>query len=777
MKGYIVDSDYDNSDGKTLIKLFGRLENEQSFVTLNYLKPYFFIKKSDEKKVKRLIEKFSVTDNKFSNFSGEEVIKISAENQTDLNKLVQNLHEENIETYEADIKPVQRFLMDLDILRSVEIKGEHEPSELIDRVYKNPELKPVEFKPKLKIISIDTESSKDSGKLFCIGIYAENYEKNFIVSNQKLKNAVSCKTENECLEKFRQEVIKLDPDIITGWNMIDFDLLYLKNLFKKHKIPFSIGRTNEEVAIRIESNYFKSSTAKIPGRQVLDALNMIKDPFIQEAPSIKKAEFDSYTLEDVSQAILKKGKLLKGKDRHEEIEILYEKDQQKLVDYNLLDCKLAYEIALETKMIDLAIERADLTGVSLDKVTASIAAFDSLYIREGHKKKIVSPTSIFAKKEEKIKGGYVKLPEAGIYQNVLVLDFKSLYPSILNTFNIDPASHLKKAEKGAVKSPNNEYFKNTEGILPTIIKRLHAAREKAKKEKRELSNYSIKIIMNSFWGVLASPNCRYFDFNMASAITGFARFIIQNTAKEIESHFHKKIIYSDTDSVFVLSNIDKDKANTLGKEIQDYINNYYKNYVKDNYDRESYLELQFEKHYLSLMFPKTRMKGDEENVAAKKRYAGLKVKDGLEELEVVGLEAIRGDWTDAAQEFQKELLIKTFKNESIEQFIKNYVKKILDGKLDDKLVYRKSIRKELDEYTKTTPPHVKAARKLDSLDSNVIQYYITEDGPEPIQKLKHKIDYEHYIEKQIAPIANQVLSLLGKTFDDVMKGSKQKTLF
>ena len=612
--------------------------------------------------------------------------------------------------------------------------------------------------------------------MFCIGLYGDNYEKNFIVSSQKLKNTVSSKTEAECLEKFKTELLKLDPDIITGWNVIDFDLAYLKNLFKKNKIPFNIGRTNEEASVRLESNFFRSSTAKIPGRQVLDALNMIRDPFIQEAPSIKNAEFDSYTLEDVAQAILKKGKLIKGKNRHDEIEQLYSKDQQKLVDYNLLDAKLAYEIVLETKMIELAVERTQLTGMPLDKLTASIAAFDSLYIREAHKRKIVSPTTRFSTKETKITGGYVKLPEAGIYNNVLVLDFKSLYPSVLNTFNIDPASHLEKPEKGAVESPNHEFFKNTEGILPTIIKKLHTAREMAKKDKRELSNYAIKIIMNSFWGVLASPNCRYFNFNMANAITGFARFIIQNTAKEIEIKFGKKVIYSDTDSVFIVSEEDKEKTEKLGKVIEGYVNDYYEKYVKDNFNRKSYLELQYDKLYLSLMFPRTRIKG-EEQTAAKKRYAGLKIKDGKEELEVVGLEAIRGDWTEAAQEFQREILIRTFHGEQIETFIRAYVKKVLSGQLDSLLVYRKSIRKELAEYTKTTPPHVKAARKLETLDSNVIQYYMTTDGPEPIQKLQHKIDYEHYIEKQIAPIANQVLSLLGKNFEDIIKGSKQKTLF
>ena len=100
-----------------------------------------------------------------------------------------------------------------------------------------------------------------------------------------------------------------------------------------------------------------------------------------------------------------------------------------------------------------------------------------------------------------------------------------------------------------------------------------------------------------------------------------------------------------------------------------------------------------------------------------------------------------------------------------------------NGKHDDLLIYRKALRKDLSEYVKTTPPHVKAARKLDKLTSNIIKYVMTENGPEPIQNIKSKIDYEHYIEKQIKPLADSVLVFFNQNFDDILKGSKQTKLF
>jgi DNA polymerase II len=776
MNGFIVYSTYSSEDEKTTIQLFGRLENGQSFVTLNSFKPYFFVRKSDEKAALEFTKPYLAEKTLMKNFKGEEVVKISFRTQSELNEAYKKMHKE-MDVYEADLKPNFRFLMEKKSLGKINIEGEYESSEKVDRVYREPKITASEFSPKVKIVSIDTEADM-KGNLFCAGICADNYQKNFMITSRKLENTVSCKTEEECLRKFRDEILKLDPDIITGWNVIDFDFVFLRDLFRKHKIEFDIGRTNENPRLRIEKNFFRSSSVDVPGRQVLDGLNLVKDPFIKDSPMMKNFDFKSLTLEDVSQEILKKGKLIKGKNRHEEIMALYkeasEKSLQRLADYNLMDCKLVLEILEKTKLIELALERSQLTGITFDRLMGSVVAFDSLYMREAHERGLVSPSMNFKEKEERIEGGYVSSLNPGIYKNVLVLDFKSLYPSIIRTFNIDPASFLEKRQKDCIESPNGACFKNEEGVLPAIIERLHRAREKAKKEKRMFSSQAIKIIMNSFFGVLASPNCRYFSLDIGNAITHFGQFIIKLTAKEIETwNKELKVLYSDTDSVFVETNLSKEKANKLGAEIPEFVNKFYKDYVKKNYNRESFLDLQFEKQYIRLMIPKIR--GQEK--AAKKRYAGLVEKNGEEVLEVVGLEAIRGDWTEAAQEFQVELLKKLFHDEEYEKFIQDYIKKIRDGKLDDKLVYRKSIRKELEEYTKTTPPHVKAARKLKSLESNIIEYYVTTDGPEPIQNLKHKLDYEHYIEKQIKPIVNQILAVFNKSFEDVAEKSKQTKLF
>ena len=238
MKGFIVYPTYINIEEKTLIQLFGKLENGQSFVSLSEFTPYFFIKEKEEKKIKKLLKNFKTEKTNLTNFKGEKVIKISSENQTELNNLYNSIRKK-IETYEADIKPHFRFMMDNDILGTLEIEGDYEPSEKIDRVYYNPKISPTHYKPDLKIASIDVESGSE-GELFCIGIHSDNYKENFFVTNKKLQNTISCKSEAECLEKFKSALMKLDPDVITGWNLIHFDLVYLLELFNNHKIHFNL---------------------------------------------------------------------------------------------------------------------------------------------------------------------------------------------------------------------------------------------------------------------------------------------------------------------------------------------------------------------------------------------------------------------------------------------------------------------------------------------------------------------------------------------------------
>ena len=468
------------------------------------------------------------------------------------------MEEKGVDCYEADIKFSQRFLIDNNIKVTVDINDDYEPNELIDRVYREPTLKPAEaYSPKLKIFSIDIETSADGKKLYSLSIYSKDFERKLIVYNKKILGAENFETEEGLLEKFKDIILNEDPDILTGWNVIDFDLDFLEKKFKENRIQFNLGRDGKACKIKLESNFFRTSKCDFNGRLVLDAIDMIKGSFIN---------LEDYKLSTAAHHFLKEKKLIGDYNKHEEIEKFYKNDPKKLLDYNLKDAKLVLDIIEKSKVLDLTIHRSNLTGMPLDRVNASIASFDSLYLRKLKEKGYAAPSSVFKNKESKIKGGYVMESKPGIYDNIIILDFKSLYPSIMRTFYIDPLAFVgKKKGKDLIIAPNKAAFKKDEALLPEIINSLMKEREKVKKEKDELTSYAIKILLNSMFGVMANPSFRFFNIDMANAITHFGQFLIKLTAEKIEEKGYE-VIYSDTDSVFIKSKLDDYKeAEKLGE--------------------------------------------------------------------------------------------------------------------------------------------------------------------------------------------------------------------
>ncbi len=211
MKGFVIYPTYKVIEGKAYVCLFGRLENGESFLTINHFRPYFYIKKEDLKLAKELYE-FDFEDNNFKNFKNENVIKIILDIPADVPKLRKKFEENEIKCYESDIKFEYRLMMDYKIQGSLNIEGDYEASERIDRVYKDPDIKPMQYKPtNLKVLSFDIESSKGTGndELYCIGLVCEGKRKVFINSTENVEGAISCKNEEEVLEKFLEEFIQL----------------------------------------------------------------------------------------------------------------------------------------------------------------------------------------------------------------------------------------------------------------------------------------------------------------------------------------------------------------------------------------------------------------------------------------------------------------------------------------------------------------------------------------------------------------------------------------
>jgi len=385
----------------------------------------------------------------------------------------------------------------------------------------------------------------------------------------------------------------------------------------------------------------------------------------------------------------------------------------------------------------------------------------------------------------------------GLYNNVLVLDFKSLYPSIIRSFKIDPMGlvegMLEAKKEGLIEQNCNDsviqgfdgaYFSREKHFLPDIITSLWLERDKAKLQKNAALSQAIKIIMNSFYGVLGSTGCRFFDPRLSGSITKRSHEILKTTTRWIEEKGFR-VIYGDTDSIFVHVGEDRavDECKPLGKELQEFINEKWQCYIKDEFDLPCDLEIEFETHFTKFLMPSIRGQDavQGQKIGTKKRYVGLS--EG--KLIFKGLETVRSDWTRASKVFQQELFRRVFDDIPIDDYICAIVNEIRAGQHDNDLIYMKKIRRELKDYV-NTPPHIKACLIANKAlidiglepkykKRSTIKYVMTLNGVMPIELSKGNLDYEHYIDKQIRPIAEDVLPFIGKSFDVI--DSQQITLF
>jgi DNA polymerase-2 len=363
----------------------------------------------------------------------------------------------------------------------------------------------------------------------------------------------------------------------------------------------------------------------------------------------------------------------------------------------------------------------------------------------------------------------------GLFNNVAVFDFRSLYPTIIRTFNIDPLSHARCPDTAAnepvatetanfISAPNGAVFSREPGLLPGLIAEYFDARRKVLAAGDETAARVYKILMNSFYGVLGTAACRYGRTELAGSITSFARKWLFLSRDWFSSRGFR-VLYGDTDSLFVETGFGdeaplEDFLSTCGKQAKE-LNAFLSETVKNEYGLESFMELRFEKAYRRFIIPQLRALhgGDEDAPRGRaKGYGGsLIVSSGSNQVEVKGMEAVRSDATPLARRLQVELLELVFSGAD-EKAYKEKIRVCLDelrsGKLDGELVYRKRLSRPPESYTSSTPPQVKAARALGWKNRRgTVEFVWTETGAEPVSLPHAALDYDHYAASQILPVA------------------------
>ncbi len=695
-RGFILQPAYRIESGCPVVHLWGRLESGETFLVRDRrLRPHFYVRAADAEQAMRLGAAPLAPSGRRA-LTGEPVLRVEVPTPPDTPPLRNRLENAGVATFQADVRFAMLYLIERGIRGSLAVRGESRAGSGVDRVFEDPDLEPADWQPELSVLSFDIETDVNAQRVLSVGLYGCGAAEVLLSTEARgglPEAAVAAGSEAALLRLFARRVRELDPDVLTGWNASDFDFPVLLRSADRLGVAMDLGRGPGPTRRRTGRGRFQATQVLVPGRLVLDGPGLVRGAFMR---------MERYSLDYVSRQVLGRGKTLHGDDRGEQIQRLFADDLPRFVEYNLTDARLVVEILERLHLVELAVERSRLTGLPPDRVASSVAAFDFLYLTELHQLDLVAPTVRRpGEQTPAMGGGHVFRPAPGLYRNVLVLDVKSLYPSLIRSFHIDPLGYV--AEPGpdddVVVAPNGAAFRRREGILPRLLGELFPRREAAKAAGDEVASYAIKILMNSFFGVLGTPVCRFFNPEIANAITSFGRELLIWSRDRIEAG-GRRVLYGDTDSLFIESGVeDPAAAIALGEALVAQLNEELAAYLEERWRVPSQLEVERERLYLRLFLPPARHGA----AGARKRYAGLVEEHGERRVVFTGLEAVRRDWTRLARRVQRELYGRLFRDQPVEEYLESLVRRLRLVEFDDELVYRKAMRKPPVAYTTTSP--------------------------------------------------------------------------
>jgi len=693
----------------------------------------------------------------WSSFEGRALARICVPRPRDTER---QLASRGIHVHHVDDARAGDALLALGIRGPVEIRGGTvSAGRRVDVVFVEPELVPAVEVPALRWLAIDIETARD-GSVVAVSLVDDTSEVIFVGD---APNASCVASERELLAAFCERLRARDPDVITGWNVLEFDLAVLSQRCAAHRLPFDIGRVpgNAEVVTRKSGRI----AIDIAGRAVVDAMRTVR---------ASGERLIDQSLDGAAHALLGEGKTvaLRGEAKLDELDRLRRDDPAAFCAYCLRDSQLVLEILRTTGLDALTVRRAALTGVSLDLAWTSIPAFERVYGAALRARNIVAPPRSDSAVDGAA-GGTVLEAEAGLFANVLVFDFRSLYPSLMRTFHIDPLAYERARARAPraddVIAPNGARFERGDSILPAILTAYAREREAALAAGDATAAYVYKILQNSFYGVLGSSGCRYARSELAGAITSFGKHFLTLARDWFEARGHH-VLYGDTDSVFVQAGCAGDHAAlwALGASLADALNRHITDEIRTGFDLASHLRIRCDKIYRRFFI--SRLRNESDGRGRGKGYAGLRLDaDDSTEVEVKGMEAVRSDFTPLARRFQVELMRQLFADAEI-SVLRDYctatAAALLRGDLDQELVYTKVLRRAAEDYDSETP-QVRAARMLGWRDrGGAIEYVMTRAGAEPLTaRTAAPLDYDHYRDRQLVPIARAIANVLGTEVD------------
>lgn len=574
---------------------------------------------------------------------------------------------------------------------------------------------------------------------------------------------VRCKNETDMLHKFIQHWQEIDLDIITGWNVEQFDMPYIINRVKRLLSDSSVKRLSpcRRVETRRIMNTNMNDTYQIIGMTILDYLQLYRKF------SYKMVE--SYRLDNIANIELGEKKL--DYSEFDSLHLLYKHDFQKFVDYNIVDVDLVERLDDKLKMIEQALAIAyDGKSNYVDSFT-TVRMWDTIIHNYLIDQKVVVPGRNDSEKERQIEGAYVKDPNVGMHKWVVSFDLNSLYPHLIMQYNISPETYVGKYEnfadvsqvaQGEMIINNTEYAvtgkgtyfrKDIKGFLPELMSRMYddrvryknkmlaAKQEHEKSPSRELEksiaqNHNMqmakKIQLNSAYGALSNEHFRFFANDLAESITLSGQLSIRWAERKINQYLNKLlgtdgedfVLAVDTDSLYItmdklVQKVFEDQSDV--DKIIDWLDKVCEQKLEPYLDK-SYNELaEYTNSYEQKMVMKRECLADKAIWVAKKRYIlhmydleGVRFKEP--QLKMMGIEAVRSSTPTACRENIKQALniIMMKDNDALNKFVRDFQLQFESLPFED-IAFPRSVNK-IDEwkndvtlFDKGCPIHVKGA--------------------------------------------------------------------
>ena len=836
-EGFLLDVDYrtekdEEGQDKPVIRLWCKSKDGADFIVLDKtFEPYFYAfpyphprsyaPESDVEEKKRLIEEIRIVreDEEISvkrvefcrkkmlgvNRRGLKIFTMQPRHVPLLRDEVRKL---GLVVLEADILFAIRYLIDkrLRPFDGVRVEGEETELDYADTAILASNVSYDKMDggklPALKVLAFDCEMATQGGHgmpsprrdpIVIISVAYQHGDgeiksKLFVLTDEDYEAGDDAKV----LRGFLDFIDQFQPDVIVGYNSDGFDWPYIRERARLHGIQLTAGADGSTV------RYGRGGmlpSVNIPGRLNVDLFKLAK----RDLGSVKVKK-----LENVAEflGVMRKDERTNLSPR-EINECWFDASssasvRERLYEYSKAD--VVSTLGIAGKMLPLQIELSKMIGYPLDELAKMGRGrqVEAFLTAEAFKREELVPAK--GGTEKTFEGAFVLPPEKGLHEDVIALDFSSMYPTIMISFNISPDTFVDspEAEDDVYIAPEvgHAFRKAPDGFFKRIMSDLITRRRAIKTEMKsygknsdeyrllDIQQQSIKILTNSFYGYTGWSAAKFYKRECAEATTAWGRHFIKRTVKVAEE-FGFKVIYGDTDSIFVECPpelvLEGDRKTAILKKARE---------VSERISEELPLELELQDFYKAIFF-----------TGKKKRYAALTDKG---EIVVRGLEVRRGDWCELAKEVQTEvieLILREKDPEKAMRYVKSVISELKEGGVPlEKLTIHKTLTRKISGY-ETKQAHVIAAERALTSPSRIayevgskIPYVIlkgpgkTSDRAFPVDVIersegnelhadgeKYLVDLEYYLQRQVVPVAHRVLQLFGYGLSAFEEG-EQKTL-